>query len=181
MKIPPEATSVPRVRVEAAAPLNTLRRTCDCAGEEDCECAGEKKMKRSASGPVPAGGIPPAVGNVLRSGGHALDPDVRAGYESRFGVDFGNVRIHTGGEADASARAVRANAYTVGRDVVFAAGRYAPRTEEGARLLAHELTHVAQQRGAESAMPEEISNPGDESEREADRVADELAAKGRQP
>jgi hypothetical protein len=60
-------------------------------------------------------------------------------------TDFSQVRIHTDGKAAESARAVNALAYTVGSDIVFGAGRYAPATDEGRRLIAHELTHVGQQ------------------------------------
>jgi hypothetical protein len=63
-------------------------------------------------------------------------------------TDFGRVRIHADARAADSARAVNALAYTVGRDIVFGAGQYAPGTAQGRRLLAHELTHVLQQRGA---------------------------------
>ncbi|MBW8739361.1 MAG: DUF4157 domain-containing protein [Streptomyces turgidiscabies] len=67
-------------------------------------------------------------------------------FEPRFGADFGQVRIHTDAEAASSARTEHARAYTVGEDVVFGAGRYAPETAAGKRLLAHELAHVLQQR-----------------------------------
>lgn len=65
--------------------------------------------------------------------------------ESRFGNDFADVRVHTGDQAIASARAVGASAYTLGRDVVFGSGRYTPHTRSGRRLIAHELAHVVQQ------------------------------------
>ena len=65
--------------------------------------------------------------------------------EQRFGHDFSQVRVHSGGAAEQSARDVNANAYTVGHNIVFGAGQFAPETHEGRRLLAHELTHVAQQ------------------------------------
>jgi hypothetical protein len=69
--------------------------------------------------------------------------------EQRFGHDFSRVRVHVGSAAEQSAREVSARAYTVGSDVVFGAGAFAPRTREGQRLIAHELTHVVQQdRGA---------------------------------
>jgi hypothetical protein len=71
---------------------------------------------------------------------------VRALFESRFGHDLGGVRVHTGRHAAESARALGARAYTTGADIVFGAGEYAPQTQEGQRLLAHELTHVVQQR-----------------------------------
>jgi hypothetical protein len=74
---------------------------------------------------------------------------------------------------------VNANAYTVGQDVVFGAGQYAPGSTRGAHLLAHELTHVVQQRGAIALSPvDPISTLHDESEIEADRVADRVVVHG---
>jgi len=93
---------------------------------------------------------PPVVHEALRSGSQPLGADDRAYFESRLGHDFSRVRVHTGEPAEASAKAVHANAYTVGRDIVFAAARYAPHTPEGRRLLAHELVHVVQQTGGEA-------------------------------
>jgi hypothetical protein len=77
--------------------------------------------------------------------GRPLPAAARADFERQLGHDFADVRLHTDGAADASARAVRARAFTVGRDIAFAAGQYQPETTEGRRLLAHELTHVVQQ------------------------------------
>jgi peptidoglycan hydrolase-like protein with peptidoglycan-binding domain len=88
---------------------------------------------------------PAIVHEVLGSPGWPLDRGTRSFMEQRFGHDFGRVRVHTGARAAESARAVAARAYTVGNDVVFGAGAYAPSAPEGARLLAHELTHVLQQ------------------------------------
>lgn len=89
--------------------------------------------------------VPPIVHEVLRSSGQPLDTQTRAFMEPRFGYDFSNVRVHTDEKAAKAAEAVNARAYTVGRDVVFGAGGYRPRTMAGKRLLAHELTHVIQQ------------------------------------
>src|SRR5206468_10924437 len=88
---------------------------------------------------------PPVVHEVLRSPGQPLDPGTRAFMEPRFGHDFSLVRVHTGTQASASTRAVDALAYTVGHDIVFGVDTYAPRTSQGRRVLAHELTHVVQQ------------------------------------
>ena len=88
---------------------------------------------------------PPTVDEVLASPGRPLDPAARAFFEPRFGYDFSRVRVHTDGQAAQSARDVKARAYTVGQHVVFGAGEYAPGTNAGNRLLAHELTHTVQQ------------------------------------
>ena len=82
------------------------------------------------------------------SGGHPLPDSERSFFESRFGRDFSQVRIHTDARAAESARSVSALAYTKGSDVVFGAGQYRPGTDSGRTLLAHELTHVVQQRAA---------------------------------
>jgi hypothetical protein len=89
--------------------------------------------------------VPHSVGTVLRHGGQSLEPTVRRDMEKRFGYDFSAVRIHTDAAAQRSTQELDAHAYTVGRDVVFGAGRFSPGTSEGRRLLAHELTHVVQQ------------------------------------
>jgi len=83
--------------------------------------------------------------NAIKSGGRPLAESERAFFEPRFGADFSRVRVHTDTRAADSARAVNAQAYTVGRDMVFGAGQYVPETTSGKRLLAHELTHVIQQ------------------------------------
>jgi hypothetical protein len=81
----------------------------------------------------------------LRSSGQPLPQFIRSFFEPRFGYDFSQVRIHTGAQAAESSQALRARAWTVGHDVVFNAGQYAPESNEGRRLLAHELSHVVQQ------------------------------------
>jgi hypothetical protein len=95
----------------------------------------------------PAGGFaaPASVDRVLASPGDPLEPALRQKMEQRFGHDFSQVRVHTDSPAAQSARDVNAHAYTKGSAVVFGAGRFAPATSEGRRLLAHELTHVVQQ------------------------------------
>jgi hypothetical protein len=121
---------------------------------------------------------PPLVQSALASPGAPLDRPTRAWAEPRFGRGFGDVRVHTGADAAASARAVSAWAYTVGRDVVFADGRYDPGSREGKRLLAHELAHVAQQAGTPDAPAArlEVGAVDAPEEREADRAADAALA-----
>ncbi|MGA7180810.1 MAG: DUF4157 domain-containing protein [Thiobacillaceae bacterium] len=117
---------------------------------------------------------------VLRSPGQPLAPQTRVFLEPRFGLDFSRVQVHMDGHAARSAHAIDALAYTVGHHVVFGTGQYAPDTPRGQRLLAHELTHVAQQRDAPAAAPR-ISAPSDAHEVEADRAAEAIAHGGGAP
>lgn len=108
----------------------------------------EISRKPSATSALEAGDkVASEISNIRSTGGSALDASTKDFMGSRFGYDFGSVRIHTGERAARSARYVNALAYTVGNDVVFGEGQYQPDTLEGKRLLAHELTHVIQQRG----------------------------------
>jgi Domain of unknown function (DUF4157) len=91
---------------------------------------------------------PKIVHQVLESGGQALDAKTLAKMSRYFGHDFGRVRVHADAQAAESAKVINAQAYTVGPDIVFGSGRFSPATEEGGRLLTHELTHVVQQRAA---------------------------------
>ncbi len=113
-------------------------------GRADSEPA---MVSASTAGPEAGAEAPAIVDEVLRASGHPLDAAARAYFETRFGRDFGAVRIHTGPRAAASADALAAQAYTAGPHVVFSDGSYQPGTESGRRLLAHELTHVAQRGG----------------------------------
>ncbi|WP_192918602.1 eCIS core domain-containing protein [Salinigranum salinum] len=93
-------------------------------------------------------------------GGRPLPASVRTYFEPRFGTSFEDVRVHTGPRAAESARAIHARAYTLGTDVVFGAGEYAPETPAGRQLIAHELTHVLQQRaGSERVQKAECVHP----------------------
>lgn len=95
-----------------------------------------------------AGTAPASVDRVLARSGRPLDAALQQDMESRFGHDFSRVRVHSDSAAEESAREINAHAYTVGHNIVFGQGRYAPETHAGQRLLAHELTHVVQQSGA---------------------------------
>lgn len=92
----------------------------------------------------PSAIAPPVVDAVVDSPGRPLDGSARAYFEPRFGIDLSTVRIHDDAAAAESARAVGAHAYTVADHIAFADGRYAPSTERGRQLIAHELAHVAQ-------------------------------------
>src|SRR5437899_11922209 len=120
---------------------------------------------------------PSLVKDVVGSGGGSpLDRETRGFMESRLDADFSDVRIHTDTQASESARSVQAHAYTVGSDVVFQSGQYAPESDSGKRMLAHELTHVVQQRsGPVAGTPAEggikISHPSDRFEQAAESSA----------
>ena len=134
-----------------------LQRSCACGGGcpgcQNEQAAPERLLMKSVQANNTAGIEAPSIVNeVLRSSGQPLDRTTRGFMESSFGHDFSQVRVHTDERAAESAQAVNAIAYTVGRDVVFGAGQFAPETAAGRGLLAHELTHTIQQgRGLSSS------------------------------
>lgn len=124
---------------------------------------------------------PSPVYDVVNSGGGSpLPADVRADMEARFGgEDFSDVRVHTDGAAHESAKSVNAQAYTVGSNIVFQRDLYDPSSPSGQHMLAHELTHVVQQRngpvdGTDAGGGVKVSDPSDRFEREAVANADRL-------
>jgi len=165
------------------AAQSVLQRKCDCGNhtaggggcdERQMQHSGSQRHARGVNGPAVA---PPVVNEVLQSPGQPLDQKTRAFFEPRFGRDFSNVRIHTDAKAAESSRSVGALAYTVGRDVVFGAGQYFQGTSTTTRLLAHELTHVAQQAHSSPVSMQtklSIAGPADAGEREADMIAERV-------
>jgi Domain of unknown function (DUF4157) len=148
MRMPDPALADGRVNVGASDAQ--VQRACAKCDED------ERKLQ-----PKPIDDTAPSVGSgttalvdeVLRSPGQSLDTGLRAFFEPRVRYDLGGVRVHTDNHAQAAADAVAARAFTVGRDIVFAAGQYAPQSAAGRYLLAHELTHVAQQGAAPQVTP----------------------------
>src|SRR5262249_39956926 len=102
---------------------------------------GSEGLRRESPGPETP--VIPQAHDVPGSPGWPLEPSTRTFMEARFGHDFGRVRVHADTAAAEAASAVQAAAYTVGRDIVFGAGRYAPETASRRALLAHQLAHVA--------------------------------------
>jgi hypothetical protein len=126
-------------------------------------------------------GRSPVLDIVGKGRGQALDARLRDEMEAHLGADFSDVRIHTDAEANRSAAAVAARAYTVGNDVVFGAGAPDLASDQGKRTLAHELTHVVQQRqgpveGTPTGDGISISSPSDRFERAAEASADRVMA-----
>ncbi len=171
------AAAAKSARSFTAAPKALLMRKCACGspGGGECEeCAAKQlPLQRRAASHDQVSSIPPIVNDVLAAPGRPLDEPARGLMESRFGHDFGQVRIHDDAQAAASARAVHAHAYTVGQDIVFAPGRYEPETARGQHLLAHELAHTVQQRGLQrSASDLRLGSAEDAHlEQEAERTA----------
>ena len=106
-----------------------------------------------------------------RSGGQSMDNGVRTRMESAFGADFSGVRVHNDAGADTLSQTLNARAFTTGQDIFFRQKEYNPGSSSGRELLAHELTHVAQQAGDEIQRKLKVGQPGDKYETEADRVA----------
>ncbi|RRB18416.1 DUF4157 domain-containing protein [Larkinella knui] len=131
------------MRMDAAdvaqrTPVSIQRKCATCEDEE-------KRLHKKGDGSLAGAEAPSAVHQVLQAGGQPLDSGARSFLEPRFGRDFSGVRVHTGPQAAESAQEIGARAYTVGNHVVFGSGHYAPHTNRGRALLAHELTHVVQQ------------------------------------
>jgi hypothetical protein len=134
------AAEPPRTPIAVTHASPQVSRKCAHCEDEEKQSAVQRKESAAAQPSAPA-----SVYQALNSPGQPLDSKTRAFMEPRFGRDFSQVRIHTGRQPADSARSIGASAYTVGRDIVFATGHYAPNTPKGQRLLAHELTHVLQQ------------------------------------
>lgn len=120
----------------------------------------------------------PVLDVVGSGGGSPMPAAARAGMEARFGADFGGVRLHTDSAAASSAQSVQAKAYTVGDDVVLGGG-VDPSSTAGEKTLAHELTHVLQQRagdvdGTATGGGIKVSDPGDRFEQEAEHTAERV-------
>jgi hypothetical protein len=154
---------------EPAAPLHQL-------ASDVGNTAFRSTLARDGAGILPTGKVHPEVQGTIdstRGSGSALGNDVRGRMEGSLG-DLSDVTVHTDDTADSLNRSVSARAFATGTDVYFAKGEYNPGSADGDRLIAHELAHVVQQRGAPSSGPLTVSNPGDALETEADSVADQI-------
>lgn len=133
---------------------------------------------REGDGILPGGLVHPDVEAAIAaasSRGRPLDRGVAQQIGPTMGDSFTDVRVHHDDHAASLNRAVSARAFTVGRDIFFGSGEYRPGTTQGRELLAHELAHVVQQRGAAQSGPLSVSQPGDALEREADIAARGIA------
>jgi Domain of unknown function (DUF4157) len=173
-----------RTKANLSAAPGTLQRKCACGNHtngSECEACSQKRLnlqRRAVDNRSEHTEVPSIVHEVLRSPGRPLDAETRAFMEPRFGHDFSHVRVHTDAKAAASALAVNALAYTVGRDVVFGSGQYAPATGVGQSLLAHELAHIIQLQvsSANTAGSLRIAELGTGWENEANEAADNIVS-----
>jgi hypothetical protein len=127
-----------------------------CSACEDDLDDSKLQMKSAPGASLSAGPFVEHELERLQGGGSALSESTRNFFEPRLGQDLSDVRVHTDGRAAASARSLNAKAFTTGRDIVFGAGEFAPETDEGRTLLAHELVHTIQQAGTGEAPATEI-------------------------
>ncbi len=151
--------------------------------ERESHAKGEGKGETRAREPSPhqIEALHDQVGNrglqrLLRGGGTALDAGLRGPMERHFGRDLGHVRVHAGEGAATSARSLDAAAYAVGDHIVFGEGQYQPGTAEGRMVVAHEIAHSLQQRGAAPLATPEVGADDSREERHADRAALAFAA-----
>lgn len=162
---------------DLAVSRRVIQRKCSCgqhsAGSGECEGCQKKRhrLQRQAVDHSALPLAPTTVDPVPSSPGHPLGPATRAFMESFMGHDFSGVRVHADAVATESAFMLNADAYTVGNDVIFGLRQYAPSTPQGAGLLAHELTHVMQQKSRTEA---ELDRTQQQSELEADCHAERV-------
>jgi hypothetical protein len=157
---------------QEADPAEPLHRLASSVGNQGFSST----LAREGAGILPSGQVHPDVQSQIdgsRGGGAGLDGAVRSRFEDTLG-DLSDVRVHADDHADTLNRAVSARAFATGTDVYFAKGEYRPGSSDGDQLIAHELAHVVQQRGAPAGGSLTVSEPGDALEREADDVADSV-------
>lgn len=151
----------------------TVQRSCACGqhttSSGECrECGRSRAPDPSAASRWDRSAGPPAPVSTHSGGGMPLDASTLADLNPRFGHDFSHVRVHADARAADAARAEHALAYTVGENMVFGPGQYAPGTRAGRILLAHELAHVVQQT---EGRPQGGVSTDDALEKEAQEVA----------
>jgi Domain of unknown function (DUF4157) len=164
-----------------AGPASTVRRDDpDASVSRLASAVGNRGLSRAIAqmrdgeGILPGGLVHPDVEAAIAAasgGGSRLSAGLADQVGGAYDQPLSDVRVHHDDHAAALSRAVSARAFTVGNDIFFGAGEYRPSSAGGRELLAHELAHVVQQRGAPSAGPLTVSQPGDTLEREAEAAA----------
>lgn len=165
----PPAPTTEQAQPEASAP----ERLASAVGNQAFGA-----IARQGAGIMPDGRAHPDVEQTIartRGSGSGLSSTLQDKFGGGLGDNLSDVRVHTDDTANSLANAVSARAFTTGSDVYFAKGEYNPGSSEGDRLLAHELSHVVQQRGAPTSGPLQVSQPGDALEVEAEQASGKLA------
>ena len=128
-------------------------------------------------GGMEVGGEMEAAIDGKRGTGRPLDDETRGQMEGGIGADFSGVRVHDDAQSHDLNRSLNSRAFTTGQDVFFGEGQYNPGSSGGQELIAHEMTHVVQQGGADFPTPQgklTVNEPGDEFEQEADETATQV-------
>lgn len=152
---------------QSISPLNIQRKCSECEEEEQIQ------MKRFSFQSYASGEVEQGISSE-KKGGKTLDGETRNAMENKFGVDFGNVKIHEGSKSQKLNRKLNAKAFTYQEHIFFNSGEYDPSSKKGKKLLAHELTHVVQQQTASMNKIQREDNgeispdPEEESEFEFD-------------
>jgi hypothetical protein len=151
----------------------TIQKKCSCGGS-CAKCKGEEEAERISMSIMKKESCQPSavsfkssadsneqtqISEIMsnKGSGHGLDDNTRSFMGEKFGYDFGHVRLHNDSYAARKSNELNAEAFTIGRDVFFNTGRYNPSSGEGKRLLAHELTHVVQQRKTNDKLQRAVS------------------------
>ena len=166
-------------RATRISPVTPMRPSQTPVLQRKCtECEEEEKLQRKPNGSADhaSATVPPIVHEVLSTPGQSLDAETLEFMEPRLGHQLSEVRIHIDSKAAESAKRVHASAYTVGNNVVFGAGQYAPGTLQGKKLLAHELTHVVQQSASTASRSLRMDSNDSPAEREAHDVSNRIVA-----
>lgn len=173
-KRPAEKEQAPAKVDPKLPPLHQMQQTVG-------NTAVQRLIQRQGSGPTELDEATADSIQQKRGGGQKIDGDVAAQAGQVMGQDLSGVNVHTNGEADQLNKQLGAKAFTVGNDIFFRDGAYAPQSSDGQRLIAHELTHVVQQGAATPAVQGAtptvqgkmmVNDPNDQYEVEADQVAD---------
>lgn len=154
MRMPEPAVSRQAVQPVSRIPLAVrdddeeekplVQRACNGCEEEKKQEMVHRDSGAHAAAPKVTTSVAANI-HAMNGGGYPLPATTRAFFEPRFGADLSQVRVHTDSRASATANSIQAKAFTVGPNIAFGAGQYAPHSYEGRQLLAHELTHVVQQ------------------------------------
>lgn len=164
-----------------------LQRKCNCDPSGDtedmcpqCKASKHGRLQRSTYRGADVGAVLSIVHDLLATSGRPMETDSRKTMESSFDHDFSNVRLHTDTQATSSDQAVGAKAHTVGNRIVFGNGYYAPNSQAGKHLLAHELPHVLQQKDSNRISRSSISIGviDDPLAQEAEKVANQVVNDG---